>query len=223
MYHSRDLYGKRKKYIICSCVYRVPDSSIEHFKDSMEVLFANTNQKVTFICGDYNINLLNPNKHRMIEEFINTMYSLSLYPLITKPSRITVQSATIIDNIFTNYMNNTLVSGLLMKDISDHLPVFVIYGCNYVKRKEDNIVRYRRKRTEQHINAFKSDLQAHNWNNLYEESDIDKAYGIFLETFKALYNKNCPIKKCNARQNQTSSPWITKGLHNACKKKEHSL
>ena len=139
--------GKQKN-IICSCVYRAPDSSIEQFKDSMEVLFASCDQKVTFICGDYNIDLMNPKKHRMTEEFVNSMYSLSLYPLITKPSRITVDSATVIDNIFTNYMENGLVSGLLMTDISDHLPVFVIHGCDYVKEKDNHTTQYRRIRTE---------------------------------------------------------------------------
>lgn len=34
--------------LICSCVYRVPGSSTEKFKDSMDVLFASTGQKVTF-------------------------------------------------------------------------------------------------------------------------------------------------------------------------------
>lgn len=215
---------EKQKNVIVSCVYRAPDSSIEAFKDSMEVLFAKT-QKVTFICGDFNIDLLNPNKHRMTDEFINTMYGLSLYPLITKPSRITAHCATLIDNIFTNYMENSLVSGLLLNDISDHLPVFVIHDCNCGKEKEDHIINHRRIRTDESINAFRNDLTAQNWNNLYEERDIDKAYETFLNTFQSLYDKNCPIKKSNGRQNQnhTSRPWITKGLHNACKKKEYPI
>lgn len=53
---------EKKKKIIISCVYRAPSSSIEHFKNAMEGLFTNTEQKVTFICGDFNIDLLNPNK-----------------------------------------------------------------------------------------------------------------------------------------------------------------
>ena len=52
------------------------------------------------------------------------MHSIVLYPLIDKPSRITQYSATLIDNIFTNELTNQIISGLLINDISDHLPIF---------------------------------------------------------------------------------------------------
>ena len=48
-------------------------------------------------------------------------------PLITKPTRITKSTATLIDNIFTNNANKTgHQSGILLNDISDHLPIFTI-------------------------------------------------------------------------------------------------
>ena len=63
MYYHSNLYGK-KENVIVSCVYRKPGSNIEVFKDSMEGLFAKTN-KFVLICGDFNIDLLNLNKHRI--------------------------------------------------------------------------------------------------------------------------------------------------------------
>ena len=55
------------------------------------------------------------------------MYSFGLYPLITKPSRITEITAMLIDNIFTNELQFQVNSGLLITDnISDHLPDFAI-------------------------------------------------------------------------------------------------
>ncbi len=71
------------------------------------------------------------------------MYSMSPYPIITKPSRVTCHSATLIDNIFTNNMENNIVSELHMNDISDHLPVFVIYDCDCRMKKDENITRCR--------------------------------------------------------------------------------
>lgn len=41
-----------KENVIVSCVYRAPGSKT--FKNSMEGMFAKNNQKVTFICGDFN-------------------------------------------------------------------------------------------------------------------------------------------------------------------------
>lgn len=48
---------KRKNFIV-SCIYRSPGYNIDQFKDCMEEKFTKTNQKVMFICGDFNIVLL---------------------------------------------------------------------------------------------------------------------------------------------------------------------
>lgn len=42
--------------------------------------FLKIEQKVIFICEDFNIYLLNPKKHKMTNDFIDTMYGMSLYP-----------------------------------------------------------------------------------------------------------------------------------------------
>ncbi len=98
----------------------------------------------------------------MTDEFINTMYSMGLYTKITRPNRITLHCATLIDNIFTNDIENNTVGGLLISDISDHLPVFTVYDNNYKRNQLDVKQDYRRVRTEKYMNAFKSDLLAQN-------------------------------------------------------------
>ena len=50
--------------------------------------------KSCFLLGDYNINLLNTENHSLTREFVNTMYSFSMFPNVTKPSR--EKSCTII-------------------------------------------------------------------------------------------------------------------------------
>ena len=47
-----------------------------------------------------------------------------LVPLITKPTRITAHSATLIDNIFTNNTNVLSKNGLIISDLSDHFPIY---------------------------------------------------------------------------------------------------
>ena len=210
---------KKNKNVIISCIYRAPGSSIEAFKDWIGDMFSKTNQKVVFICGDFNIDLLNPNKHKMTNEFINTMYSMSLYPKITRPSRITSHSATLIDNIFNNDIENNTMSGLLISDISDHLPVFTVYNSNYQKKQPEEKPKYRRVRTEETMSMFKDDLLAQKWERVYNDSDIDSAYETFLRIFTSLYDKKCPIKRNYRKQKYKDRPWITKGLQNACKKK----
>ena len=52
--------------------------------------------------GDFNLDLLNTDSHSVTNECINTSLSHMLYPLISKPTRITSYSTTLIDKIFTN-------------------------------------------------------------------------------------------------------------------------
>lgn len=209
----------KSKNILISCIYRAPDSSIEVFKDWVEDMYTSNNQKILFICGDTNIDLLKSSNHKMTEEFINTMYSIGLHPNITRPSRVTTHSATLIDNIFTNDIDNKTISGLLINDISDHLPVFTVYDCNCKRNLSDCSVQYKRVRTEEAINALKLDLLTQDWGSLYIENDMDSAYDTFLSIFKILYDKNCPLKQYTRKYNYRDRPWITKGLHNASKKK----
>ena len=52
--------------------------------------------------GDLNINLINYQNHHLTGQFLDGMYSNMFFPLITRPSRITSHTATLIDNIFAN-------------------------------------------------------------------------------------------------------------------------
>ena len=61
------------------------------------------------------------------------MYSLGLYPLIDKPTRITDNSTTLIDNIFTNELHFNPTSGIMFNDNSDHLQIFAL--CEYNKNR----------------------------------------------------------------------------------------
>ena len=71
------------------------------------------------------------------------MYALGLYPLITKPTRITPTTATIIDNIFTNDIELKYECGLIIDDSSDHLPIFAICKGNINKKTKNKKVRIR--------------------------------------------------------------------------------
>ena len=114
------------------------EGNVEVYNEFLEVLTlilrkVNREKKLLYITGDYNINLLNINTHKGTSDFVNTLYSHSVYPLINKPMRITKYSATIIDNIFTNNINNynNTKQGLLFSDICDHLPIFHTIETNH--------------------------------------------------------------------------------------------
>lgn len=61
-----------------------------------------------------------------------------------------------------------------------------MFDCNVVKYKDDNMIRYRRVRTEELINKFRNELLTKTWKNVYEENNTDKAYGTFPTIFNSL-------------------------------------
>ena len=56
--------------------------------------------KESYIMGDFNIGLLKFQTHGKTNDFIEFMISEGYIPLITKPTRVTTYSATLIDHIY---------------------------------------------------------------------------------------------------------------------------
>ena len=63
-------------------------------------------------------------------------------PHIVKPTRITNRTATLIDNIFLNFLDFHTVSGNLIYDLTDHLPNFLIINeLHFLPDSKDKIFR----------------------------------------------------------------------------------
>ena len=62
-----------------------------------------------------------------------------------RPTRITKESATIIDNIFTNELQRITSSGIIINDMSNHLPIFQI--CDYRDDVHSSRNQYKTKET----------------------------------------------------------------------------
>lgn len=75
-----------------------------------------------FIFGDFNLDLLKCNEN--VSDFINLMHSFSLFPSITKPTRVTNNTATLIDHIWSTQIEYNINNYVIQTDISDHFPTF---------------------------------------------------------------------------------------------------
>ena len=58
-------------------------------------------------------------------DFENLMSSYGFFPAISKATRIQKQSETLLDNIFINNISGYKSSGIIIQDLSDHLPIFL--------------------------------------------------------------------------------------------------
>lgn len=114
--------------IIVGSVYRPPGNDIKTFNYKFESALSKikNGKKTCYIAGDFNINLLNHTSHTETGNFLNIMLGNKYYPLISRPTRFSKSGSTLIDNIFSNCMQESNVAGILVSDVSDHLPVFSI-------------------------------------------------------------------------------------------------
>ena len=94
-------------------------------------------------------------------------------PLITRPTRFTETSATIIDNFVSNVLNNNYIAGIMIADISDHLPIFYVSYDNEIDSitKTLSTTRTYRKVTDRGITVLCNELANVDWNDVYALAD----------------------------------------------------
>ena len=133
---------KNSKTIIGN-IYKPPrdnnnNENIQNFISEFEpVLNHLNNSKIRYIIGgDWNINLLKINERLAFADFLDLMFSNSLCPKITLPTRFSQHSASLIDNMYCKIDDSTInsTSGIIFTGVSDHLPYFVCLK-NIIKQK----------------------------------------------------------------------------------------
>ena len=146
--------------------------------------------------GDFNLNLLNSDSHSATGEFLDNMISLMLLPIISRPTRVTSSSATLIDNIFTNVPLQSLRCGVFFTDISDHFPIFAISNFTLANKVK-----------------FNDTLMQTNWDVVYNSCDPNEAYDAFVSTFVQIFNRCFPFKQANRKLlTSIEKPWISYAL-----------
>ena len=118
---SVELHIANSKPIIVSCLCGLSDIKVIQSIHIIENFYKNVKYH---LCGDFNVNLLNYHNHNGTTDFVHSLVSFNLFLCITKPTRITKHSSTIIDNISTNNIFHVNKRGHLMNDITDHLHIF---------------------------------------------------------------------------------------------------
>ena len=200
------------KCILIGVVYRPPGTPLMQFNSSLNDILTNINKenKYIYLMGDFNINLLNHESHGQTAEFLEIMYTSFLFPLITKPTRVTSTTATIIDNIFTNNIQEShYYNGIFPVDISDHYPVFcIMHSKSYNLQAE---FYFTRELTNRNIENFSEKLKEANWTQVTECNDAQQSFTKYYQTYCNLYNQCFPIKR-KKRGYVSRIPWLTDGL-----------
>ena len=198
-------FKKQKKKILVGVVYRPPNTNINAFTEQIVKIIHSLKieNKQCYIMGDFNINLLNYDHHMETHDYVDTMFSNSLIPQITKPTRITPTTATLIDNIYSNDIlgEYNQLHGILYTDISDHLPIFLLTKLN--NDIKDDVTIETRIYNDQTIASFKSMIDTICWNDVYASEDPQKSYTSFLKKMSLAYDKSFLLAKKKGKKRET--------------------
>ena len=212
---------KNNKKTSIGCCYRRPGSDKDLFLNYCNEKFSsiNSNGGDIILCGDFNLCMLRASESPLLASFYDNMSSYSFIPTILQPSRYGDDTCSLIDNIFVNNLNN-FKSGLLSADISDHLPIFIIYQNYYNSNNHDReIISYRRidDSTMSHLrNAMETEnLQIPNVYDIDER--IEHLHGKILENFHI----SCPVKKKSISPKDKLKPWINDSIKRDMKQRAY--
>ena len=185
-----------------------------------ENLLSEKNKEIVLL-GDFNIDLLKYEKDHNTADFLDQMYSASLAPHITSPTRITSHSRTLIDNIFSTAISENAISGNMVTSISDHLAQFLFLPIDQFKTNNNKNI-YQRNLKSFNQQIFLEDIQNLNWSNILEleNQDLDNSFNNFFLMIETVLDTYVPIKKLNkAELKLKSKSWLTKGIMTSIKKK----
>ncbi len=211
--HFLEVYTKNKNTIVGE-VYRVPNTNLQSFFDRYQSIIdkINAEKKDVIIGTDQNLDYLKINDHTNTADFLNMNFSAGLMPMITKPTRITHKTATLIDNIYTNTKSacNSL-SGILISQMSDHFPC-LLFLDKVCTRSKEPIKVSKRKFTDSAINDIKEHLSTVQWNFLNGMSAED-SFTAFTECLTDILDIYAPIiTKTIMPKYIINEPWMTPGL-----------
>ena len=172
--------------------------------------------------GDFNVDLLKYEDDTNTADFLDKIYSTSLIPQITSPTRITPRSKTLIDNIFSTDASVETLSGNIVTNISDHLAQFLSFPVKQTPHKKKKEI-YKRQYKNFNAGQFIMDLRKINWQEALEinRKETNASFTKFFDIFELLLDSHAPLKKLSCSEAKFYlKPWITPGIQKSMKVKD---
>ena len=211
-------------------VYRHPNC-VTHDIDNFTEALGNSLHKLNLkkhkyvILGDFNIDLLKIESCEITRKYVNDLISYACKCLISKPTRITPQSKTLLDHIYTNDQASINCHGVGICDLSDHLPTFVGLDLKLGEKgfTKNSTPQYKRDLSHFDLDNYLIDLSIElDKIELNENDNINEHLNAFLSRFNEITDKHAPLKKMTRKEKRlVNKPWLTRGLLNSIKHKNN--
>ena len=177
-------------------MYRPPNSTEGGFiTEIIEVICKTNQEKRGLILGmDHNLDLLKCTEHKMMQKFLNCLLDNDMLPTITRPTRITQNTATLIDNIFvSSKLYRDFKLGLILNDMSDHLPVLTL--LKQTKFTDKTNLEFRsRSLNDRKLSEIKAKLFKIDWIGVLNAKTCNENFNIFCNKVSTVMHSVSPEK-----------------------------
>ena len=213
-----------RKTIITGSMYRPPNVDTQEFlKDYKELIEKIKGEKKELILGtDHNLDLLKSHCHRMTSTFLDMNLDRGIFPTITRPTRLTHTSATLIDNILvTENLLDRHVARILIDNISDHLACLLSLHDLLISNNSEITVEYR-DMSKQGCDRLKEELGRIDWKNeIAKTNSLDENMSKFSKILQTNCDHFLPIKQSKLKASQLrKEAWVTSGLLKSIKREK---
>ena len=214
-----EIFLPKTKPMTVGIVYRPPTqtSCLETMNEHFFKL--DTINKETYILGDLNINLYLNNKYVFekcstivsdtipydvlkYQEFSNVF---NLKQLISRPTRITCSSSTIIDHILASYPDRVSQKGITEIGISDHQLIFCNRKTLKTKTASHKQISFRSLRNYSAV-TYEEALKKVKFSNYENFVNINEAYSNFIQKLTSVIDEIGPCKTKRVKGN--SKEWF---------------
>ena len=198
-----ELLTRSNKHIVVGSMYRPPnntdDTFLEAILNTKHKLSIEKEKKELILGMDHNFDLLKSSEHKKTQYFFDTMLNKELFPTITRPTRITKQSATLIDNIFVSInLHKKYESTILINDMSDHLPILTLLRQTKLNNNAPLIFKSRNL-NDKNIKLINDTLQKIDWCSKQSGSNCNENYNKFTTLLKTTMNEISPLKNTHIK------------------------
>ena len=191
-------------------MYKTPDKS-DFVKDFEETFTGchNSGKQECHLLEDFKINLLHKGENiflkkwhksklnllpSLAKEYLDFGYSYSLQQLISVPTRITENTATLNDHVLTNLPHKITQSGVIELNLSDHELIYCTRKTTKFKLNKYNELNIRSMKNYTAEN-FVEHLKKIDFPNYKTYSCVNMAYLDFITKLIDVIGSLCPTKK----------------------------
>lgn len=209
--------SKCKPFLVAS-LYRPPNAKIEIF-DKIQTLVEkiDNEDKDIILVGDLNCDLLSKDKTCHTNRLLDIQELFQLKQLITEPTRVTVNTGTLLDLFMTNTPEKISSSGVMHLGISDHS---FVYGCRKIGLRKNRPKEVETRTYKNYISSeFQIDLRA-----LLAEYDwVSDNPNTLWEQLKTVFNYTLEIHAPTRLRRVRSqyAPWLNDPIKKAMNNRDY--